>query len=102
SHTSRVRRIFLLPGGLHLVEQDVVYFFSDTHHGVCVFRRRQMSEYGQRSFCFSLGILLGPSLPPCPWRHVSVLRVLTHKIYGSLDEHPRGGSSKSAGCAAWT
>ena len=105
-----------LPSGLHLVEQDVVYvcrslmrepyapclphstvflptsyFSNDTHRGVCIFRRRQTSEHGQRGFRLSsLGILLAPSLRPRPWRHVSALRALAHEIYGSLDEDPRG------------
>ncbi|KAG1748120.1 hypothetical protein EDB19DRAFT_1684366 [Suillus lakei] len=37
-----------LPSGLHLVDQDVVYFTKDTHSGVCVFRRRRTAEQGHR------------------------------------------------------
>ncbi|KAI0247533.1 hypothetical protein BJV78DRAFT_1244684 [Lactifluus subvellereus] len=87
-----------LPSGLHLVEQDVVYFSSETHRGVCIFRRRQTSERGQRGFRLSsLGILLAPSLRPRPWRHVSALRALAHEIYSSLDEHPRGSGGEPEG-----
>ncbi|KAH9025906.1 hypothetical protein EDB84DRAFT_1503316, partial [Lactarius hengduanensis] len=66
-----------LPSGLHLVEQDVVYFTKDGLHGVCVLTRRQTSEQGQRGFRLSsLGILLARSLRLRPWRHVPALKAL--------------------------
>ncbi|KAI0292962.1 hypothetical protein B0F90DRAFT_1811880 [Multifurca ochricompacta] len=75
-----------LPSGLHLVEQDVVYFTKDTHHGVSIFRRRQTSEHGQRGFRLSsLGILLAPSARPRPWRHVPALKALARDLHATLD-----------------
>ncbi|KAF9484543.1 hypothetical protein BDN70DRAFT_872322 [Pholiota conissans] len=74
-----------LPSGLHLVEQDVVYFTKDGQHGVCVFRRRKTSEQGHRgSRLSSLGILLAKSHRPRPWRHVNALKELTDTIYARI------------------
>jgi hypothetical protein len=71
------------------------YFSNDSHRGVCIFRRRQTSEHGQRGFRLSsLGILLAPSVRPRPWQHVSALKALANEIYSSLDEHPRGSVSE--------
>ncbi|EGO22871.1 hypothetical protein SERLADRAFT_356865 [Serpula lacrymans var. lacrymans S7.9] len=76
-----------LPSGLHLVDQDVVYFTKDGHAGVCVFRRRKTTEHGQRGFRLSsLGILLVKSNRPRPWRHITALRVLVDSIYSSLED----------------
>ncbi|KAG2364781.1 hypothetical protein BDR07DRAFT_1400675 [Suillus spraguei] len=75
-----------LPSGLHLVDQDVVYFTKDTHSGVCVFRRRRTAEHGHRGFRLtSLGVLLAKSTRSRPWRHVSALRALADSIYRSLE-----------------
>ncbi|KAH7912115.1 hypothetical protein BJ138DRAFT_1112646 [Hygrophoropsis aurantiaca] len=76
-----------LPSGLHLVDQDVVYFTKDSHSGVCVFRRRKTTEHGQRGFRLSsLGILLVKSARPRAWRHVAALRNLIDSIYSSLEQ----------------
>ncbi|KAG1820030.1 hypothetical protein EV424DRAFT_1403194 [Suillus variegatus] len=75
-----------LPSGLHLVDQDVVYFTKDTHSGICVFRRRRTAEQGHRGFRLtSLGVLLAKSTRPRPWRHVAALRTLADSIYLSLE-----------------
>lgn len=75
-----------LPSGLHLVEQDVVYFTKDGQHGVCIFRRRKTTEQGHRGFRLtSLGILLAKSRRPRPWRHVAALKELTSAIYSRLE-----------------
>ncbi|EIN04515.1 hypothetical protein PUNSTDRAFT_76382, partial [Punctularia strigosozonata HHB-11173 SS5] len=77
-----------LPSGLHLVEEDVVYFTKGPHHGVCVFRRRRTTEHGHRGFRLSsLGILLAKSARPRPWRHVPALKRLISNIYSSLEDH---------------
>ncbi|EPQ53118.1 hypothetical protein GLOTRDRAFT_140044 [Gloeophyllum trabeum ATCC 11539] len=76
-----------LPSGLHLVEEDVVYFSKDSHQGVCVFRRRKTTEHGHRGFRLSsLGILLAKSARPRPWRHVAALKDLVHRIYSVLED----------------
>ncbi|TFK51280.1 hypothetical protein OE88DRAFT_1712549 [Heliocybe sulcata] len=76
-----------LPSGLHLVEEDVVYFSKDSHQGVCVFRRRKTTEHGQRGFRLSsLGILLATSTRPRPWRHVASLKNLMHRMYSVLED----------------
>ncbi|THH12947.1 hypothetical protein EW146_g7222 [Bondarzewia mesenterica] len=76
-----------LPSGLHLVDQDVVYFDKDGHPGVCVFRRRKTTEHGQRGFRLSsLGILLARSRKPRPWLHVPALKALVRTIYDALEE----------------
>ncbi|TRM66558.1 hypothetical protein BD626DRAFT_565660 [Schizophyllum amplum] len=75
-----------LPSGLHLVEQDVVYFTKDGHHGVCAFRRRRTSEQGHRGFRLSsVGILLAKCRRPRPWMHTSALKDLTTMIYARLE-----------------
>ncbi|KAH8980082.1 hypothetical protein EDB92DRAFT_2107324 [Lactarius akahatsu] len=82
-----------LPSGLHLVEQDVVYFTKDGLRGVCVFTRRQTSEQGQRGFRLSsLGILLARSLRPRPWRHVPALKALVRDLHS--DSAPPANSSQ--------
>ncbi|KAH9168538.1 hypothetical protein EDB89DRAFT_1855427 [Lactarius sanguifluus] len=82
-----------LPSGLHLVEQDVVYFTKDGLRGVCVFTRRQTSEQGQRGFRLSsLGILLARSLRPRPWRHVPALKALVRDLHS--DSAAQGDSSQ--------
>ncbi|KAF5319402.1 hypothetical protein D9619_008555 [Psilocybe cf. subviscida] len=80
-----------LPSGLHLVEQDVVYFTKDGQHGVCVFRRRQTNEAGHRGVRLgSLGILLAKSHRPRPWRHVGALKDLLSAVYGSISSRGDG------------
>ncbi|KAH9012268.1 hypothetical protein EDB84DRAFT_1536650 [Lactarius hengduanensis] len=82
-----------LPSGLHLVEQDVVYFTKDGLHGVCVLTRRQTSEQGQRGFRLSsLGILLARSLRLRPWRHVPALKALVRGLH--YDSAAQGDSSQ--------
>ncbi|KAK2465002.1 hypothetical protein APHAL10511_003078 [Amanita phalloides] len=76
----------VLPSGLHLMEQDVVYFTKDEQHGVCVFRRRRTTEEGHRGFRLtSLGILLAKSRRPRPWRHVKALKELADTLYERAD-----------------
>ncbi|KAF8151642.1 hypothetical protein B0H34DRAFT_755784 [Crassisporium funariophilum] len=76
-----------LPSGLHLVEQDVVYFTKEGQHGVCVFRRRKTTEQGHRGFRLSsLGILLAKSRRPRPWRHLKALKELINTIYSRLED----------------
>ncbi|KAF8882955.1 hypothetical protein BD779DRAFT_1541018 [Infundibulicybe gibba] len=76
----------VLPSGLHLVEQDVVYFNKEGHSGVCVFRKRKTSEHGHRGFRLSsLGILLAKSQRPRPWRHIRALKELISIIYSRLE-----------------
>ncbi|KAF8175503.1 hypothetical protein K438DRAFT_1847819 [Mycena galopus ATCC 62051] len=75
-----------LPSGLHLVEEDVVYFTKDGQHGVCVFRRRKTVDQGHRGFRLSsLGILLAKSARPRPWRHTAALKELTTLIYSQFE-----------------
>ncbi|KAJ7769409.1 hypothetical protein B0H16DRAFT_1411336 [Mycena metata] len=75
-----------LPSGLHLVEEDVVYFTKDGQHGVCVFRRRKTVDHGHRGFRLSsLGILLAKSARPRPWRHTAALKELTTLIYSRFE-----------------
>ncbi|KAG5645322.1 hypothetical protein DXG03_006511 [Asterophora parasitica] len=91
-----------LPSGLHLVEQDVVYFTTkDDHHGVCVFRRRKTVEHGHRGFRLSsLGILTAKSRRPRPWRHTSALKDLITRVYTECEEtgwlHPAGAQWEPA------
>ncbi|KAH9034011.1 hypothetical protein EDB83DRAFT_2525299 [Lactarius deliciosus] len=95
-----------LPSGLHLVEQDVVYFMKDSPRSVCVFTRRQTSEQGQRAFRLSsLSILLARSLRPPPWSHVPALKALVRDLHSDsaaqaiaakASGSPRGGSSNCA------
>ncbi|KAF8876798.1 hypothetical protein CPB84DRAFT_1715003 [Gymnopilus junonius] len=76
----------VLPSGLHLVEQDVVYFTKDGQQGVCVFRRRKTTEEGHRGFRLSsLGILLARSQRPRPSRHVRALKELIDSIYSRME-----------------
>ena len=66
------------------------YFTKDSQRGVCIFRRRQTPEQGQRGFRLSsLGILLAPSVRPRPWRHVAALKVLAQEIYTPLEQDAR-------------
>ncbi|KIY43221.1 hypothetical protein FISHEDRAFT_78730 [Fistulina hepatica ATCC 64428] len=75
-----------LPSGLHLVEEDVIYFSKDGHQGVCIFRRRKTTEEGHRGFRLSsLGILLQKSARPRPWVHTPALKYLTTQIYSKLE-----------------
>ncbi|KAF7293181.1 hypothetical protein HMN09_01196100 [Mycena chlorophos] len=75
-----------LPSGLHLVEEDVIYFNKDGQQGVCVFRRRKTVEQGHRGFRLSsLGILLARSTRPRPWRHVVALKELTSLLYSRFE-----------------
>ncbi|KAF7361070.1 hypothetical protein MSAN_01137900 [Mycena sanguinolenta] len=75
-----------LPSGLHLVEEDVVYFNKDGQQGVCVFRRRKTIDHGHRGFRLSsLGILLAKSARPRPWRHTAALKELTTLIYSRFE-----------------
>ncbi|KAJ8480988.1 hypothetical protein ONZ45_g15459 [Pleurotus djamor] len=75
-----------LPSGLHLVDEDVVYFNRDDHHGVCIFRRRKTTEHGHRGFRLSsMGILLAKSHRPRPWRHTAALKALVTYIYSNLE-----------------
>ncbi|TFK38518.1 hypothetical protein BDQ12DRAFT_631091 [Crucibulum laeve] len=75
-----------LPSGLHLVEQDVVYFTREGQHGVCVFRRRKTTEQGHRGFRLtSFGILLAKSRRPRPWQHIRALKDMVSTIYSRLE-----------------
>ena len=73
---------------LHTPHPPHSYFTTkDSQRGVCVFRRRQTSEEGQRGFRLSsLGILLERSARPRPWRHLAALKALAQGIYGSLGQ----------------
>ncbi|EEB91831.1 hypothetical protein MPER_09746, partial [Moniliophthora perniciosa FA553] len=71
-----------LPSGLHLVDQDVVYFSKNGHQGVCAFRRVKTAEQGQRGFRLSsLGVLVAKSGRPKPWCHVAALKDLIAMLY---------------------
>ncbi|KAL0572215.1 hypothetical protein V5O48_009750 [Marasmius crinis-equi] len=71
-----------LPSGLHLVDQDVVYFSKNGHQGVCAYRRVKTAEQGQRGFRLSsLGILVAKSARPKPWCHVAALKDLIAMLY---------------------
>ncbi|KAJ3810910.1 hypothetical protein F5876DRAFT_76333 [Lentinula aff. lateritia] len=75
-----------LPSGLHLVEQDIVYFSKDGHQGVCAFRRVKSTEDGHRGFRLSsLGVLLAKSTRPKPWRHVAALKDLMVMLYARME-----------------
>ncbi|KAJ3787099.1 hypothetical protein GGU10DRAFT_386124 [Lentinula aff. detonsa] len=75
-----------LPSGLHLVEQDTIYFSKDGHQGVCAFRRVKSTEEGHRGFRLSsLGILLAKSTRPKPWRHVAALKNLIVMLYARME-----------------
>ncbi|KAF8656131.1 hypothetical protein AX16_002733 [Volvariella volvacea WC 439] len=75
-----------LPSGLHLVDQDVVYFTKDGFPGVCIFRRRRTVEHGHRGYRLSsLGILLARSKRPRPWRHTADLKHLITTIYSKVE-----------------
>ncbi|KIK65185.1 hypothetical protein GYMLUDRAFT_56608 [Collybiopsis luxurians FD-317 M1] len=75
-----------LPSGLHLVEQDIIYFSKDGHQGVCAFRRVKSTEQGHRGFRLSsLGVLLAKSTRPKPWRHVAALKDLMTMLYARLE-----------------
>ncbi|GAW07435.1 protein lchn-like [Lentinula edodes] len=75
-----------LPSGLHLVEQDIVYFSKDGHQGVCAFRRVKSTEDGHRGFRLSsLGVLLAKSTRPKPWRHVAALKDLMVMLYVRME-----------------
>ncbi|KAJ7058524.1 hypothetical protein C8F01DRAFT_1148457 [Mycena amicta] len=77
-----------LPSGLHLVEEDVVYFNKDGQQGVCVFRRRKTVEQGHRGFRLSsVGILLARSTRPRPWRHTAALKELTSLLYSRFESN---------------
>ncbi|KZT57990.1 hypothetical protein CALCODRAFT_517068 [Calocera cornea HHB12733] len=66
-----------LPSGLHVVDEDVIYFTKGSREGVCVFRRVKTDEAGQRGFKLgALGVLLEESTRPRPWLHVESLRKL--------------------------
>ncbi|CAK5269708.1 unnamed protein product [Mycena citricolor] len=79
-----------LPSGLHLVEQDVVYFNKDDQHGVCVFKRRKTVDHGHRGFRLSsLGILVGKSSRPRPWRHTVALKELINNLYSRFESLER-------------
>lgn len=76
-----------LPSGLHLVEEDVVYFKKGDHQGVSVFHRRETSETGHRGFRLSsLGVLLAKSSRPRPWRHAPSLKFLIRSMYSRFQE----------------
>uniref|UniRef100_A0A0W0G5B6 Protein LCHN n=1 Tax=Moniliophthora roreri TaxID=221103 RepID=A0A0W0G5B6_MONRR len=71
-----------LPSGLHLVDQDVVYFSKNGHQGVCAFRRVKTAEQGQRGFRLSsLGVLVAKSSRPKPWCHIAALKDLIAMLY---------------------
>ncbi|KAF8224903.1 hypothetical protein L208DRAFT_1308524 [Tricholoma matsutake] len=85
-----------LPSGLHLVDQDVVYFTKDEQHGVCVFRRRKTVEKGHRGFRLSsLGILLAKSSRPRPWLHTPELKELMTKIISQSEGSVSSQSTES-------
>lgn len=73
-----------LPSGLHLVDQDVVYFSKNGHQGICAYRRAKTAEQGQRGFRLSsLGILVAKSARPKPWCHISALKDLIAMLYSA-------------------
>ncbi|THH31679.1 hypothetical protein EUX98_g2518 [Antrodiella citrinella] len=75
------------PSGLHLVEEDVIYFTKGENPGLCIFRRRRTTEDGHRGFRLSsLGILLAKSSRPRPWRHVPSLKNVVSAIYARLED----------------
>ncbi|KAF4622156.1 hypothetical protein D9613_009405 [Agrocybe pediades] len=75
-----------LPSGLHLVDQDVVYFTKDGQQGVCVFRRRKTAEQGHRGFRLSsLGVLLAKSRRPRPIRHVKGLKDILDALHSKME-----------------
>ncbi|KAJ3753991.1 hypothetical protein EV360DRAFT_87263 [Lentinula raphanica] len=75
-----------LPSGLHLIEQDTVYFSKDGHQGVCAFRRVKSTEAGHRGFRLSsLGVVLAKSTRPKPWRHVAALKNLIVMLYARME-----------------
>ncbi|KAF7298361.1 hypothetical protein MKEN_01360700 [Mycena kentingensis (nom. inval.)] len=77
-----------LPSGLHLVEEDVIYFNKDGQQGVCAFRRRKTVEQGHRGFRLSsLGVLLARSARPRPWRHTAALKDLTTNLYAQFESN---------------
>ncbi|GJE95274.1 hypothetical protein PsYK624_114570 [Phanerochaete sordida] len=83
-----------LPSGLHLIEEDVVYFTKASHQGVCIFRRRPTTDQGHRGFRLSsLGILLAKSTRSRPWKHVSDLKRVLHTIYQRMDDRSAASGS---------
>ncbi|KAI0260622.1 hypothetical protein BC834DRAFT_973341 [Gloeopeniophorella convolvens] len=73
-----------LPSGLHLVEQDTLYFTKSAHAGIAVFHRRATDADGQRGARLSsLGLLLAPSARPRPWRHTAALIALARELHAS-------------------
>ncbi|EJD00524.1 uncharacterized protein FOMMEDRAFT_169942 [Fomitiporia mediterranea MF3/22] len=80
----------VLPSGLHLVQQDVIYFSHGSHTGLAVFRRRPTKAEGQRGFRLaSLGILLGEGERPRPWVYVRELRELADRVYEGAERRER-------------
>ncbi|KAF5341551.1 hypothetical protein D9758_012571 [Tetrapyrgos nigripes] len=75
-----------LPSGLHLVDQDIVYFSKNGYQGACAFRRVKSTEQGHRGFRLSsLGILVEKTARPRPWQHVSALKDLVAMLYASSE-----------------
>ena len=57
---------------------------KDSYYGICLFQRHETAEAGMRGYHLrSIGVLVAQSSRPRPWRHISALRDLLQKIYGS-------------------
>ncbi|KZO97241.1 hypothetical protein CALVIDRAFT_597586 [Calocera viscosa TUFC12733] len=75
-----------LPSGLHVVDEDVIYFTKGSREGVCVFRRVKTDEAGQRGFKLgALGVLLEESTRARPWLHVESLRKMADLQQDAID-----------------
>ncbi|KAF8321111.1 hypothetical protein DL93DRAFT_2152373 [Clavulina sp. PMI_390] len=78
-----------LPSGLHAIEEDVLYYTHNDHHGVCVFRRRETSEEGLRGARLgALCVLVAKSASPQPWLHLPALKRLSDTIDVSENSVP--------------
>ncbi|KDQ07819.1 hypothetical protein BOTBODRAFT_59753 [Botryobasidium botryosum FD-172 SS1] len=79
-----------LPSGLHVVDEDVIYFTKDDFHGICVFRRRRTKEAGMRGVRLgAVGLLIAPSDNPRPWLHLPTLK----RLSDDLEAHPEDRES---------
>ncbi|EJT98131.1 hypothetical protein DACRYDRAFT_118884 [Dacryopinax primogenitus] len=75
-----------LPSGLHVVDEDVIYFTKGAREGVCVFRRTKTDAEGQRGFKLgALGVLLEESTRSRPWLHVENLRRMADLQQDAID-----------------
>ncbi|KAL5514141.1 hypothetical protein ACEPAG_2902 [Sanghuangporus baumii] len=80
----------VLPSGLHLVPQDVVYFSHGSHAGLAIFHRRPTKNKNHRGFRLgSLGVLLEECERPRPWMHLQDLKRLADVLYKDADRRER-------------